>query len=373
MSITIDHDIDEKTIFNVESINNNDFGINIEQNKLNNNDSSSFDFITNKNKVLDEPVYAPPPPHNNYTSSPPQNNYTSSPPQNNYTSPPPIDDIYSEDNMSEYEEESVNGYYDDMGKSEEELLLEKAGLLQNFARLKAKGINSSQTWNQNSNIEDMRFDYNRCKKELDIRNSIKFQRNMLMMFCSSFEYLNGQYDPLDIRLEGWAESVMLDIESYDDIFIELHEKYSGVGDVAPEIKLLLALGSSVLMYHIAQNTALGAIGRHHQQQQQFIPQQAPQHQQAQQEAPPIDGYGREAMPTRVGIPLNNRPPQVIPTPRRGMRGPPSGMEDIYKKMNSAKNNDMDSDSDLSVLEEEPEVKNITLSNRRKGKKSISIK
>ena len=66
-----------------------------------------------------------------------------------------------------------------------------------------------------------------------------------MMFCSSIEYLNGQYDPLDIRLEGWAESVMLDIESYDDIFIELHEKYSGVGDVAPEITRFFRLQRAV--------------------------------------------------------------------------------------------------------------------------------
>lgn len=358
MSITIDHDLDEKTISNIESINNDSIGISVEQN---NNDSSSFDFITNKNKVLEEPVYAPQP-------------------QNKYTPPPPIDDTYSDDNMSEYEEESVDGYYNDMGKSEDELLLEKASLLQNFARLKAKGINQSKTWNQDSNIEDMRFDYNRCKKELDIRTSIKFQRNMLLMFCSSIEYLNGQYDPLDIKLEGWAESVMLDIDSYDDIFIELHEKYSGVGDVAPEIKLLLALGSSVLMYHIAQNTTLGAVGRQQQQQQQYIPQYqqrgAPQQEQEQQEAPQVDGYGREAMPTRVGIPLNNRPQQAIPRPRRSMKGPPSGMEDIYKKMNNAKNIDMDSDSDLSVLEEteqEPEVKNITLNNRRKGKRGISIR
>ena len=37
---------------------------------------------------------------------------------------------------------------------------------------------------------------------------------------------------------------------YDDVFEELHEKYKGKAQMAPELKLLLMLGGSGFMFHL---------------------------------------------------------------------------------------------------------------------------
>ena len=67
---------------------------------------------------------------------------------------------------------------------------------------------------------------------------------------TAIEFLNTRFDPLDVKLEGWSESVHENINDYDDIFEELHEKYKGSSKMAPELRLLLTLGGSAFMFHL---------------------------------------------------------------------------------------------------------------------------
>jgi hypothetical protein len=48
---------------------------------------------------------------------------------------------------------------------------------------------------------------------------------MLMAVINGIEFLNGRFDPFDIKLDGWSEQVNENITDYDDIFGELYEKY----------------------------------------------------------------------------------------------------------------------------------------------------
>ena len=57
------------------------------------------------------------------------------------------------------------------------------------------------------------------------------------------------FDPFDIDLDGWGESVHENIDEYDDIFEDLYEKYKGKGTMSPELRLMLALGGSAFMFH----------------------------------------------------------------------------------------------------------------------------
>ena len=109
-------------------------------------------------------------------------------------------------------------------------------------------------YNMNSPLDEMRNEYLKLKKQREIDNSIKFQRKMLMAFVTGVEFMNNKFDPFDIKLDGWSESVNDGIFDYDEIFEELYAKYGG-GDseIAPEIRLLFALGGSAFMFHL-QNT-----------------------------------------------------------------------------------------------------------------------
>ena len=71
-----------------------------------------------------------------------------------------------------------------------------------------------------------------------------------MAFVSAIEFLNGKFDPLDIKLDGWGDAVNENVDEYDDVFGELHEKYGGKARMAPELKLLFMLGGSAVMVHM---------------------------------------------------------------------------------------------------------------------------
>jgi hypothetical protein len=82
------------------------------------------------------------------------------------------------------------------------------------------------------------------------QNSVKFQGNMMMAIVNGIEFLNGRFDPFDIKLDGWGEQLNENINDYDDIFGELYEKYKTRASMAPELKLLFQLGGSAMMVHM---------------------------------------------------------------------------------------------------------------------------
>ena len=101
-----------------------------------------------------------------------------------------------------------------------------------------------------SPLAEMKGEYEMIKSEKEKGNSIKFQGKMMMAFVSAVEYLNGKFDPFDIKLDGWSESINENIDEYDEIFGELHEKYGGSASLAPELKLLFMMGGSAAMCHM---------------------------------------------------------------------------------------------------------------------------
>jgi hypothetical protein len=73
---------------------------------------------------------------------------------------------------------------------------------------------------------------------------------MLMACITGIEFLNNKFDPFDLKLDGWSEQVSENIDDYDEIFGELHEKYKSKAKMAPELKLLFQLGGSAIMLHM---------------------------------------------------------------------------------------------------------------------------
>ena len=128
---------------------------------------------------------------------------------------------------------------------------EKRELLYQMDRLESKGFKLPFKYNMESDLNEMRQEYNKLVREKEIDASIRFQRKMLMAFVTGTEYLNGRYDPFAIRLEGWSEQVHETIMDYDDIFEELHTKYKSSGKkMSPELRLMISLSGSAFMFHL---------------------------------------------------------------------------------------------------------------------------
>ena len=133
----------------------------------------------------------------------------------------------------------------------QEIKNEKIDLIYKFKKLEGQGIRTTMNYNMNSQLDDMRNEYLKLKKQREVDNSVKFQRKIMMAAITGLEFLNNKFDPFDVKLDGWSESVNENIYDYDEVFEELAEKYGGAtGDVPPEIKLIMMVGGSAFMFHL---------------------------------------------------------------------------------------------------------------------------
>jgi len=134
--------------------------------------------------------------------------------------------------------------------SPEETLLEKFKVLRKLEEIERKGAKLTKKYSMDSPLSEMQGEYEMIIAEKERSNSCKFQGKMLMAAITGLEFLNTKFDPFDVKLDGWAEQVNENIDDYDEIFGELHEKYKSKAKMAPELKLLFQLGGSAIMVHM---------------------------------------------------------------------------------------------------------------------------
>jgi hypothetical protein len=134
--------------------------------------------------------------------------------------------------------------------SPEETLLEKFKILRKLEEIERKGAKLTKKYSMDSPLAEMQGEYEMIMAEKERSNSCKFQGKMLMAAITGLEFLNTKFDPFDVKLDGWAEQLNENIDDYDEIFGELHEKYKSKAKMAPELKLLFQLGGSAIMVHM---------------------------------------------------------------------------------------------------------------------------
>ena len=128
---------------------------------------------------------------------------------------------------------------------------EKKEILYQLNRLESKGFSIQHSFTMQSELEEMKQEYNKIIRDKEIDASVRFQRKMLMAFVTGTEYLNTRYDPFAIKLDGWSEQVHENLQDFDDIFEELHDKYKSKGkSMPPELRLFVSLSGSAFMFHL---------------------------------------------------------------------------------------------------------------------------
>jgi len=149
------------------------------------------------------------------------------------------------------QEKPSNGYFsiDD----------EKADLLNKLTRLEKKGFAINKRLNAYSDVQEMRSEYKRIMYGIEVEQSIKFSRRMLIACTTGLEFLNRRYNPFELQLEGWSESIMENVDDYDGVFEELYAKYRTKMHMAPEVKLIMMLGGSAMMFHLTNSMFKAAI------------------------------------------------------------------------------------------------------------------
>lgn len=134
--------------------------------------------------------------------------------------------------------------------SKEDTLREKLKFLRKLEGLEKKGVELTKKYSMESSLLEMQGEYEMIMEEKARQNSVKFQGNMMMAVINGIEFLNNRFDPFDVKLDGWGEQINENINDYDEIFGELHDKYKSKATMAPELKLLFQLGGSAMMVHM---------------------------------------------------------------------------------------------------------------------------
>lgn len=138
-------------------------------------------------------------------------------------------------------------------QKKEDILREKFVYLRKLEALEQKGVRLTKQYTMESNLDEMKGEYEMIVSEKEKSNSVKFQGKMLMACITGLEFLNNKFDPFDLKLDGWAEQVNENINDYDEIFGELHEKYHSKAKMAPELKLMFQLAGSAIMLHMTNS------------------------------------------------------------------------------------------------------------------------
>lgn len=130
---------------------------------------------------------------------------------------------------------------------------EKSDYLNKLQRLEQKGFPVSRKFTMDNSLEEIKTEYFRLVDARQLETSLKFQRQMLMGAITGLEWLNGRFDPFDLKLDGWSENVHENIEDFDEIFEELYDKYKDRGKMSPEMRLIMAVGGSGFMCHVSNS------------------------------------------------------------------------------------------------------------------------
>jgi mitochondrial fission protein ELM1 len=80
--------------------------------------------------------------------------------------------------------EANGGYKPVHVLSQTDIKNEKIDLLYQFKKLNDQGVRTTSNYNMNSNLDDMRNEYIKLKKQRDVENSVKFQRKVMMAAVS---------------------------------------------------------------------------------------------------------------------------------------------------------------------------------------------
>ncbi len=271
--------------------------------------------------------------------------------------------------------------------TEEDVIAQKREILYQFDRIEKKGCKLPKKFTLASSLDEMKLEYERVKNDRAVDNAVKFQRKCVLLVTSGLEFVNSKYDPLNIKLNGWSQSINDDIEEYDDIFEELYEKYKGKANMAPELRLLMALGGSAFMFHMTNSLfknapELGDVLKQNPNLRRQFAEATANTMKSQAESGGGGGglFGNIAGmfgnmfsgggPSAAAAPP---PPQQPPQGRFNMKGP-SNMEDILKEME----NDNDrievmstiTSSEFTELHDDVSINNLIYS--KKGKKANAM-
>lgn len=131
--------------------------------------------------------------------------------------------------------------------SYEDIQAKKAYYLAEINRYIELGCKSYRNLDMSYDINEINGEYSRIKYEYESKQAL---RSCRMFMLGGVNFLEATDNKLNLigDLQGFSSHTESNINSYDEIFIELYQKYKNTLTAGPEIRLLMTFGLSLAMF-----------------------------------------------------------------------------------------------------------------------------
>ncbi len=204
---------------------------------------------------------------------------------------------------------------------------QKREILRQLDRLEKKGVFIGKQFSMSDSLTEMKYEYEKLRSERETDAGVKTYKHLLAAFVNGAETLNSSFNPYPYpKLNGWAESVTSNMDSYDDVLEDLHHKWVSKTRIPPELRLLGLLGMSAIQTNMINTfkesmPGIGDIMKDDPDLTRHVQEAAAR------KAKSYNMFGQQ----RGGAGGGEQGPAPMPQqPRREMR-PPSNVEDILNK------------------------------------------
>lgn len=126
-----------------------------------------------------------------------------------------------------------------------EIESEKQGYLAELRKYKDR---VSREFTMDDSLEDIQFEFDRIKTQIDTANNVNMIRDGLMFLFRGIEYANRRFGPV-LQLDGWTEAAREDKQKYNLVIERLYKKHWRYGNMTPEAEFGWMIASSMLMCH----------------------------------------------------------------------------------------------------------------------------
>ncbi len=143
-------------------------------------------------------------------------------------------------------------------KTFEQIQTEKAYYLSEIDRLEKLGQPALRRFGMESSLDEISNEYFRMKQKYDSQVGIKLCRQFLVCGVSVLEAADNNYNIIG-DLDGFGNHTQQNIDTYDDVFVELYNKYKDSMKVSPEIKFVMTFGMSLGAFKMSKQFQRSAI------------------------------------------------------------------------------------------------------------------
>lgn len=133
----------------------------------------------------------------------------------------------------------------------EDIQAKKAYYLTQINRYQELGVKNFRLLDMSHDINEISAEYHRIKYDYDSQQAIKTCRMFMINGVNLLETADNKFNVIG-DLQGIAIHTETNISIYDDIFVELYQKYKDSLKMSPEMRLVMTFGMTLTQFKMSQ-------------------------------------------------------------------------------------------------------------------------